>query len=240
MKISGRKHWLWRAVDQEGVVLVILVQSRRNQDAAELFLRRLVDGRGYAPRVVITDKLAIQVPCCACSQGRITGGTRGSITAPSTPVAPPVAEDGYCSGSNHPRTPSSFSLHFAPLLTTSAPVAPFSPHPRTTPPPIAIPLHRVGCGHGARRPVAGDQLVQTRLRSPAAGLNPVNVTIPPQVPRIRCSASGVALRARKGAHLVRLWYLECSLFCCSHSHQDRLSNCVLADVAVILDNCVGM
>jgi putative transposase len=61
-KINGRKHWLWRAVDQEGVVLDILVQARRNQEAAEAFLRRLVDGCGYAPRVVITDKLASYPP----------------------------------------------------------------------------------------------------------------------------------------------------------------------------------
>jgi putative transposase len=56
LKINGRKHWLWRAVDQEGVVLDILVQSRRNQEAAERFFRRVVDG--YQPRVVSTDKLA--------------------------------------------------------------------------------------------------------------------------------------------------------------------------------------
>jgi putative transposase len=62
LKISGRKHWLWRAVDQEGVVLDILVQSRRNQEAAEAFLRRVVDGHGYRPRVVVTDKLASYPP----------------------------------------------------------------------------------------------------------------------------------------------------------------------------------
>ncbi len=58
LKITGRKHWLWRAVDQNGIVLDILVQERRNQEAAETFLRRLVEGSGYRPRVVITDKLA--------------------------------------------------------------------------------------------------------------------------------------------------------------------------------------
>ena len=62
LKISGRKHWLWRAVDQEGIVLDILVQARRNQEAAEAFLRRLLDGCGYAPRVVVTDKLASYPP----------------------------------------------------------------------------------------------------------------------------------------------------------------------------------
>ncbi len=62
LKINGRKHWLWRAVDQERIVLDILVQERRNQEAAEAFLRRLVDGSGYEPRVVITDKLASYPP----------------------------------------------------------------------------------------------------------------------------------------------------------------------------------
>jgi putative transposase len=62
LKINGRKHWLWRAVDQNGVVLDILVQPRRHQEAAEAFLRRLVDGNGYRPRVVITDKLASSPP----------------------------------------------------------------------------------------------------------------------------------------------------------------------------------
>ena len=46
LKINGRKHWLWRAVDQDGIVLDILVQPRRHQEAAEAFLRRVVDGCG--------------------------------------------------------------------------------------------------------------------------------------------------------------------------------------------------
>jgi transposase-like protein len=62
LRIKGRKHWLWRAVDQDGIVLDILVQERRNQEAAERFLRRLVEGNGYQPRVVITDKLASYPP----------------------------------------------------------------------------------------------------------------------------------------------------------------------------------
>jgi putative transposase len=62
LKFNGRKHWLWRAVDQEGIVLDILVQPRRNQEAAEAFLRRLVTWCGYETRVVITDKLASYPP----------------------------------------------------------------------------------------------------------------------------------------------------------------------------------
>jgi putative transposase len=62
LKINGRRHWLGRAVDQNGVVLDILVQSRRDQQAAERFLRQVVDGVGEEPRVVITDKLASYPP----------------------------------------------------------------------------------------------------------------------------------------------------------------------------------
>ena len=57
LKISGRTHYLWRAVDQEGVVLDILVQSRRNKQAAKRFLGRLLRGMQYAPRIIVTDKL---------------------------------------------------------------------------------------------------------------------------------------------------------------------------------------
>ncbi len=58
LKINGKRHYLWRAVDQHGNVLDILVQSRRNQAAAKRFFRKLLKGCTYVPRVIITDKLA--------------------------------------------------------------------------------------------------------------------------------------------------------------------------------------
>ncbi len=58
INISGKRHWLWRAVDQHGVVLDILVQSRRNAKAAKRLLRKLLKRQGVTPRVMITDKLA--------------------------------------------------------------------------------------------------------------------------------------------------------------------------------------
>ncbi len=54
--IRGKKHWLWRAIDANGDVLNILVQTRRNAKAAKRFFKRLVTKFGE-PRVVITDKL---------------------------------------------------------------------------------------------------------------------------------------------------------------------------------------
>lgn len=57
LSIQGKKHYLWRAVDQHGNVLDILVQSRRNKKAAKRFFRKLLKGLHYVPRVIITDKL---------------------------------------------------------------------------------------------------------------------------------------------------------------------------------------
>ena len=58
IKIAGEKHWLWRAVDQDGIVLDVLVQSRRDKRAAKRLLRKLLKRQCRAPRVMITDKLA--------------------------------------------------------------------------------------------------------------------------------------------------------------------------------------
>ena len=55
--INGRRIYLWRAVDSEGEVLDILVQSRRNKKAALKLMRKLLKKQGYAPTEVVTDKL---------------------------------------------------------------------------------------------------------------------------------------------------------------------------------------
>jgi putative transposase len=57
VSIAGKKCWLWRAVDQEGFVIDVLVQSRRNAKAARRLMRKLLKMQGRAPRVMITDKL---------------------------------------------------------------------------------------------------------------------------------------------------------------------------------------
>ncbi len=55
--IAGKKHWLWRAVDQDGYVLDEIVQTRRNAMAAKRLLTRLLKKQGVAPKRIITDKL---------------------------------------------------------------------------------------------------------------------------------------------------------------------------------------
>jgi putative transposase len=57
LKIKGKLQYLWRAVDQDGEVLDILVQSRRNKRAAKKFFRKLLKVLQYIPRVIVTDKL---------------------------------------------------------------------------------------------------------------------------------------------------------------------------------------
>jgi putative transposase len=55
--ISGRRHWLWRAVDQDGYVPDEIVQTRRDTKAAKCLLRRLLKKQGCPPRRMISDKL---------------------------------------------------------------------------------------------------------------------------------------------------------------------------------------
>jgi putative transposase len=57
LTIEGERHYLWRAVDQEGYVLDILVQHRRNKAAAKKSFRKLLKGFRDVPRVIITDTL---------------------------------------------------------------------------------------------------------------------------------------------------------------------------------------
>jgi transposase-like protein len=55
--IVGRRFWLWRAVDDEGEVLDLLVQARRNKAAAVKLMRKLLKKQSFAPEAVVTDKL---------------------------------------------------------------------------------------------------------------------------------------------------------------------------------------
>ena len=57
IRIRGVLHYLWRAVDQHGVVLDILVQDRRNGAAAKRFFKHLLHGLQYKPRRLVTDGL---------------------------------------------------------------------------------------------------------------------------------------------------------------------------------------
>ncbi len=57
VKIAGQRHYLWRAVDQDGDVIDVYLQARRDAEAAKRFFRRLLRSHGKSPRKIVTDKL---------------------------------------------------------------------------------------------------------------------------------------------------------------------------------------
>ena len=57
ISIAGRKHWLWRAVDQDGYALDEIVQARRDTKAAKRLLVRLLKKQGLTPKRIVTDRL---------------------------------------------------------------------------------------------------------------------------------------------------------------------------------------
>jgi len=58
VKIGGKRMYMWRAVDKEGEVLDVLVQKRRNKNAALKLLRKLLKSQGFVPEAIVTDGLA--------------------------------------------------------------------------------------------------------------------------------------------------------------------------------------
>jgi putative transposase len=57
VKINGKQHYLWRAVDQDGEVVDVYLQAKRDGAAAKRFFRRLLRNHGCEPRKIVTDKL---------------------------------------------------------------------------------------------------------------------------------------------------------------------------------------
>ena len=57
VKINGKQHYLWRTVDQDGEVVDLYLQAKRNGVAAKRFFRRLLNSYGSEPRKIVTDKL---------------------------------------------------------------------------------------------------------------------------------------------------------------------------------------
>ena len=76
LAINGRRHYLWRAVDQDDNVLDILVKSRRNKKAAKKFFKKLLKGLQGVPRVIITD----QLKSYAAAKGEEIQGTASAVS----------------------------------------------------------------------------------------------------------------------------------------------------------------
>ena len=88
--IVGRRFWLWRAVDDEGEVLDLLVQPRRDKAAAVKLMRKLLKKQGFAPDVVVTDKLRsygaakVEIGLSACHEQGIRKNNRAENSHTTT------------------------------------------------------------------------------------------------------------------------------------------------------------
>ena len=88
VSIAGRRMYMWRAVDSEGEVLDVMVQPRRDKAAAVKLLRKLLKRQGFAPTVIVTDKLrsygaALQMIGFSGRHGRVCAPTTGPKTRTS-------------------------------------------------------------------------------------------------------------------------------------------------------------
>ncbi|MCW2239547.1 putative transposase [Azospirillum canadense] len=107
IRINGVQHDLWRAVDQDGAVLDILVQSRRTTKAAKRFFTKLLKGLLDVPRGVITDGLKSS----GAAKAKLI--PRGEHSHP-----PPRLRERRMKRSSHLGKHSSFSPHMAPFTST--------------------------------------------------------------------------------------------------------------------------
>jgi hypothetical protein len=130
IRIQGIQHYLWRAVDQDGIVLDILVQPQRDAKAAVRFFKKLLNSLKYEPRVIVTDKLKsygvarLQIlPTVEHRQSRYVNNrsvsvrpsrTWGSHRAPEWTVCPPFSEARLCSRVPFITVHRTFSIRCAP------------------------------------------------------------------------------------------------------------------------------
>jgi putative transposase len=196
ISIAEKKHWLWRAVDRDGFVLDVLVQSRRDKKAANRLFRKLLKKQGRAPRVLVTDKLKSY----AAAKREIMPGIehrqhKGLNNRAENSHQPTRRRERIMSGSSRRGT---FNASFPPM--TSSPT--FSPAAETTtPPPTSGPAAPGPSPRGPtspalpwlhNHPFAGHRSAHRAFRqSVDANLTvPHEAPVPPVTQRNRSSASG--------------------------------------------------
>jgi transposase-like protein len=117
LKISGRMVYLWRAVDAEGEVLDVLVQSKRNKHAALKLMRKLLKKCGFVPDRLITDDLR-SYGAAAHDLG-LARAVGGRTTAPRIRISRPDAGSARCSPSRARAQRKDFSPLTLPSSTPS-------------------------------------------------------------------------------------------------------------------------
>jgi len=87
VRIAGKRMYLWRAVDHEGEILDMLVQRRRDTQAALRLMRKLLKKQGFAPKLLVTDKLGSYGSAFRrLASPVLMSGESERITAPKTPI----------------------------------------------------------------------------------------------------------------------------------------------------------
>ena len=124
IRIRGKLHYLWRAVDQHGTVLDILVQSRRNAKAAKRFFKKLLKGLQYVPRVIVTDKL------------RSYGAAKRQLLPGRAPPEPLPQQPGRGLA---PADATTRTAHAAVQVGAPCPAVPLQPRPDPQPLPAPSP-----------------------------------------------------------------------------------------------------
>ncbi len=121
VKIGGQRMYLWRAVDDEGEVLDMLVQKRRNKQAALRLLRKLLKRQGIHPKTIVTDGLASYGAAThklGCSDRHRPGRLRENFV-PRTPICQFAGGNESSSGSNRRAQLRGFSPPMPPSTTPS-------------------------------------------------------------------------------------------------------------------------
>jgi hypothetical protein len=162
IRINGQQHYLWRAVDQHGDVIDILVQPRRDQRGAERFFRRLLRGQGKEPFGLLpTNYEATRPPCEGFWAKSPTAQNDTPTIARKSRISLPAKENGKCADSN--------------LLVKPAVPAPSRRRPESLPTrttlaesdesstsAFAILRHLADC-HSGLKPLHNNQLRRTKM-----------------------------------------------------------------------------
>jgi putative transposase len=133
VRIGGKRTYLWRAVDDEGEVLEVLAQSRRNKRAALKLMRKLLKKQGYIPDKIVTDKLGSYSAALrelGLSHIHVTGGRPNNrrkfrtlcpavVCLQTMRGGQRVGENDDWDGSNHPDQCSDFCLSTMPSTINS-------------------------------------------------------------------------------------------------------------------------
>jgi transposase-like protein len=161
VQIAGRQFWLWRAVDDEGEVLDLLVQRRRDKASKVKLMRKLLKKHGFAPDLLVTDQLRSYA--AAKSELRLTARHEqacGETIGPRIRTCRFVDGSGRCSGSNRPDQHNGS--------------CPFMPRSRThsTSNAISFPAIRSALSEAKRFRIGGRQLRPEQEPSPSTLVRP--------------------------------------------------------------------